>query len=493
MERILKNPQSEIESVVEILSNTLYFAVLKSPISRKLQTEGDLFYFSIDDELHYQHYYCDFGPLNISCLYKYCMKLNRYMQFARRIKGIVHYTCSHPDKRTNAAFLMGAYCVLYLKMEPKAALQLIQKSGQLKPFLDASQCFCQFTLKMIDCYQAVAKAQSFNFFNFDDFNVSEYDLYNKLEYGDINWLLPRKFLAFIGPADNRTAHPPEFYIKYFLKNDVKTVIRLNNVLYDSYAFMQVGIQHYDLIFPDGSTPPKEILLKFLYIAESAPTAVGVHCKAGLGRTGCLIGAYLMKHYRMTAREAIAWLRICRPGSVIGQQQVWLEKLQSWLWRIGSQYRLQHYGEGDKIPRHRYGIYSKQWPVEREKAIRDARQSIQTTFTRSQIGTFVQGVDSRIFPSSGDNFKHIAKLLNSVHGFCQTEKEATEKRPTRVEKKLNCTLELAPKKPLITHSGKKLLVKAPYKHAASQGDKLNEIKMLRNQKPKVSKSVKCRHI
>lgn len=128
----MKNSQSEIESVVEILSNTLYFAVLKSPISRKLKSDGDLFYFSIDDELHYQHYYCDFGPLNISCLYKYCMKLNRYMQFARRIKGIVHYTCAHPDKRTNAAFLMGSYCVLYLKMDPKATLQLIQKTGQLK-------------------------------------------------------------------------------------------------------------------------------------------------------------------------------------------------------------------------------------------------------------------------------------------------------------------------------------------------------------------------
>lgn len=42
--------------------------------------------------------------------------------------------------------------------------------------------------------------------------------------------------------------------------------------------MQVGIQHYDLIFPDGSTPPKNILLKFLYIAESAPAAIAVHCK-----------------------------------------------------------------------------------------------------------------------------------------------------------------------------------------------------------------------
>ncbi|ENN71489.1 hypothetical protein YQE_11785, partial [Dendroctonus ponderosae] len=282
---------------------------------------------------------------------------------------------------------------------------------------------------MIDCYQAVAKAQSFNFFNFDDFNVSEYDLYNKLEYGDINWLLPRKFLAFIGPADNRTAHPPEFYIKYFLKNDVKTVIRLNNVLYDSYAFMQVGIQHYDLIFPDGSTPPKEILLKFLYIAESAPTAVGVHCKTWFGDWPATGLAGKASELAVAHRKPIS------------VNQLWNEDEPSKL-------------TGRCLD---------------------------------------QGVDSRIFPSSGDNFKHIAKLLNSVHGFCQTEKEATEKRPTRVEKKLNCTLELAPKKPLITHSGKKLLVKAPYKHAASQGDKLNEIKMLRNQKPKVSKSVKCRHI
>lgn len=44
-------------------------------------------------------------------------------------------------------------------------------------------------------------------------------------------------------------------------------------------------------------------------------------QAGLGRTGSLIGSYLIKHYRMSAREAIGWMRICRPGSVIGHQQV----------------------------------------------------------------------------------------------------------------------------------------------------------------------------
>lgn len=144
--------------------------------------------------------------------------------------------------------------------------------------MDASQYASTFTLKIIDIMQAVFKARTFNFFNFDDFNVSEYDLYDKLQYGDMNWLIPRKFLAFIGPAANGSAHPPEFYLRYFLKNDVKTVIRLNAAIYDQSVFTQVGIHHYDLVFPDGATPPRDILLKFLSIAESAPAAIAVHCK-----------------------------------------------------------------------------------------------------------------------------------------------------------------------------------------------------------------------
>jgi len=47
--------------------------------------------------------------------------------------------------------------------------------------------------------------------------------------------------------------------------------------------------------------------------------------AGLGRTGTLIDCYLMKHYKFTAPEAIAWTRIARPGSVIGPQQHYLEE------------------------------------------------------------------------------------------------------------------------------------------------------------------------
>ncbi|CAF4730816.1 unnamed protein product, partial [Rotaria magnacalcarata] len=35
---------------------------------------------------------------------------------------------------------------------------------------------------------------------------------------------------------------------------------------------------------------------------------------------------------------IAWLRICRPGSVIGPQQNYLEEKQAWIWSLGDAYR-----------------------------------------------------------------------------------------------------------------------------------------------------------
>ena len=43
----------------------------------------------------------------------------------------------------------------------------------------------------------------------------------------------------------------------------------------------------------------------------------MHCRAGLGRTGTLIGLYIMYKYGFEPRSLIGWLRITRPGSVIG--------------------------------------------------------------------------------------------------------------------------------------------------------------------------------
>jgi len=115
-------------------------------------------------------------------------------------------------------------------------------------------------------------------------------------------------------------------------------VRLNKKIYDAKRFTDAGFQHIDLFFIDGSTPSDSIVKKFLEVAEATNGALAVHCKAGLGRTGTLIACYIMKHYKFTAAECIAWLRICRPGSVIGPQQHFLEEKQSWLWAQGDLHR-----------------------------------------------------------------------------------------------------------------------------------------------------------
>lgn len=116
----------EIQSVIEIMKDRLYFAVVSS--EKTIQHTLDTFFFKIDKEYVYINYYQDFGPLNISCLYKYCYKLNEYLMKSS-YKRIVHYTSDDICKKTNAAYLIGCFSVLYIQMAPKDIYKAFMSSN----------------------------------------------------------------------------------------------------------------------------------------------------------------------------------------------------------------------------------------------------------------------------------------------------------------------------------------------------------------------------
>ena len=46
----------------------------------------------------------------------------------------------------------------------------------------------------------------------------------------------------------------------------------------------------------------------------------MHCQDGLGRAGTRVALYMMKHHGFTAREAMGWLRIVRPGRCLDRER-----------------------------------------------------------------------------------------------------------------------------------------------------------------------------
>eukprot|EP01134_Creolimax_fragrantissima_P007371 CFRG7371T1 len=314
----------------EIIPGRLFFSSTHYPLGATEDDTDTTMYFSTDVTHAYMPFSEDFGPVNISVVHEYCDMVSALLEDEEYMNKEIHhcFSTTSPHHAANATVLMGAFCVLVLKHTPK---EVKQRFAALMPslpqFRDAGVGPSTWDLKVMHAIKGLHKGEQHGFYSRHSFCPEVYKFYEQVDHGDLNWIVPNKVLAFSGPhalpngqSNGYSVKTPTDYRDYFRAYNVTDVVRLNKAEYDPEKFREQGISHHHMYFIDGSTPSIVIVEQFLHIMDNAKGVVAVHCKAGLGRTGTLVALWLMWAYDLKATEAIAWVRLCRPGSIMGPQQ-----------------------------------------------------------------------------------------------------------------------------------------------------------------------------
>ena len=53
------------------------------------------------------------------------------------------------------------------------------------------------------CLLGLEYAILLKWFDVKNFNLRDYEFYERVENGDLNWIIPNKFIAFSGPQNNK--------------------------------------------------------------------------------------------------------------------------------------------------------------------------------------------------------------------------------------------------------------------------------------------------
>jgi protein tyrosine phosphatase type 4A len=148
-----------------------------------------------------------------------------------------------------------------------------------------------------------------------------------------------RFLVMDCPTQNTLSD----YVKELKVRGVTDVVRLCEPTYDRNLLSDNGIEVHDWPYPDGKTPPQEIITEFLALCEKrfqnlsltkeviheksvtivdSTPVIAVHCVAGLGRAPVMVALALIEA-GFAPLDAIDFIRKYRRGAFNATQLKYL--------------------------------------------------------------------------------------------------------------------------------------------------------------------------
>ena len=140
---------------------------------------------------------------------------------------------------------------------------------------------------------------------------------------------PVKFLIMDAPKQGNL----HLYIKEMRKHSVTDVVRVCEPTYLAGELTAAGIELHEMEYTDGTSPPKEIIDKWLALVDKtffqtpgdSTPCIAVHCVAGLGRAPAMVALALIEFVNMDPVEAVTLIRRHRRGAINEKQLLYLEK------------------------------------------------------------------------------------------------------------------------------------------------------------------------